>query len=385
MINLNPFLRYRNILIPLADVICIIIGYIFTFYLIIDAELFFSPELQLSIVLSIIIYQIVFRLTGRYNTIIRYETEQDYITYILLCFISSILVSLSGELLFHFSEVSVKQSVGSGLIIGVLIVTYHLTIRYSFMSNMSNSNDNSNNEKQKNLLIIGGGYAANDIITTIRSTLKGKYNIVGIIDDNHARSGYYVSRIKILGDRHDIIKICELYDVDLIFFSIVNIDNQNKKEILNICRKTNAKVKILPGLRELIIEKDLYNTLRDVEAKDLLGREPVQLDNDNIHSLIKNKVVLVTGGGGSIGEELCKQIMLYEPKQLLMLDIYENNLYNIELELKDKYPTRDIKAIIATIRDENRLKAIFKEYSPEIVFHAAAQDRKSTRLNSSHW
>lgn len=372
MINLNPFLRYRNILIPLADVICIIIGYIFTFYLIIDAELFFSPELQLSIVLSIIIYQIVFRLTGRYNTIIRYETEQDYITYILLCFISSILVSLSGELLFHFSEVSVKQSVGSGLIIGVLIVTYHLTIRYSFMSNMSGSNDNSNNEKQKNLLIIGGGYAANDIITTIRSTLKGKYNIVGIIDDNHARSGYYVSRIKILGDRHDIIKICELYDVDLIFFSIVNIDNQNKKEILNICRKTNAKVKILPGLRELIIEKDLYNTLRDVEAKDLLGREPVQLDNNNIHSLIKNKVVLVTGGGGSIGEELCKQIMLYEPKQLLMLDIYENNLYNIELELKDKYPTRDIKAIIATIRDENRLKAIFKEYSPEIVFHAAA-------------
>ncbi|WP_052331818.1 UDP-N-acetylglucosamine 4,6-dehydratase family protein [Methanobrevibacter oralis] len=116
----------------------------------------------------------------------------------------------------------------------------------------------------------------------------------------------------------------------------------------------------------------MYNTLRDVEAKDLLGREPVQLDNNNIHSLIKNKVVLVTGGGGSIGEELCKQIMLYEPKQLLMLDIYENNLYNIELELKDKYPTRDIKAIIATIRDENRLKAIFKEYSPEIVFHAAA-------------
>ena len=259
MINLNPFLRYRNILIPLADVICIIIGYIFTFYLIIDAELFFSPELQLSIVLSIIIYQIVFRLTGRYNTIIRYETEQDYITYILLCFISSILVSLSGELLFHFSEVSVKQSVGSGLIIGVLIVTYHLTIRYSFMSNMSNSNDNSNNEKQKNLLIIGGGYAANDIITTIRSTLKGKYNIVGIIDDNHARSGYYVSRIKILGDRHDIIKICELYDVDLIFFSIVNIDNQNKKEILNICRKTNAKVKILPGLKELIIEKKCWD------------------------------------------------------------------------------------------------------------------------------
>jgi len=152
----------------------------------------------------------------------------------------------------------------------------------------------------------------------------------------------------------------------------VNIDNKNKKEILEICNKTQAEVKVLPDLRELITEENLYHSLRNVEIEDLLGREPVELDNNNIKSLINDKIVLVTGGGGSIGEELCRQIMLHNPKQLLMLDIYENNLYSIELELKSKYPNNDIKAIIANIRDEERMFDIFEEYSPEIVFHAAA-------------
>ena len=129
---------------------------------------------------------------------------------------------------------------------------------------------------------------------------------------------------------------------------------------------------MLPGLRELISEENLYQSLRDVEIEDLLGRDPVELDNNNIKSLINEKVVLVTGGGGSIGEELCRQIMLHNPKQLLMLDIYENSLYDIELELKAKYPDSDIQAIIANIRDKERMFEIFDEFSPEIVFHAAA-------------
>ena len=152
----------------------------------------------------------------------------------------------------------------------------------------------------------------------------------------------------------------------------MTIDNKNKKEILEICNRTNAKVKVLPDLRELITEENLYNSLRDIEIEDLLGRDPIRLDNNNIKSLIENKIVLVTGGGGSIGEELCRQIMLHNPKLLLMLDIYENSLYSIELELKAKYPNNEIKAIIANIRDKQRMFDLFEEYHPEIVFHAAA-------------
>ena len=221
-------------------------------------------------------------------------------------------------------------------------------------------------------MLIGGGYSANDIIKTINSTLKGEYEIVGIIDDNKKRMGYSVAGVRIIGNRNDIIRICEKYDVDEIFFSIVNIDTKDKKEILTLCNKTNAQVKVLPDLRELITEENLFHSLRDVEIEDLLGRDPIELDNNNIKSLINGKVVLVTGGGGSIGEELCRQIMLHNPKQLLMLDIYENSLYNIELELKAKYPNDDIVAIIANIRDRERMFEIFEDFSPEVVFHAAA-------------
>ncbi len=270
------------------------------------------------------------------------------------------------------SNPSIKLNLTLGVIIGLLIVASRLIIKYILLANVINKGINYTPENQKKLLIIGGGYSANDIIKTLNTTLKGRYDIVGIIDDNKKRMGYSVAGVRIIGTREDIGRICEKYNVDSIFFSIVNIDNKNKKEILEICSKTGAKVKVLPDLRELITEENLYHSLRDIEIEDLLGRDPIRLDNNNIKSLIENKVVLVTGGGGSIGEEICRQIMLHNPKQLLMLDIYENNLYSIELELKSKYPNNDIKAIIANIRDEQRIYDLFEEYNPEIVFHAAA-------------
>ncbi|WP_298519649.1 nucleoside-diphosphate sugar epimerase/dehydratase [uncultured Methanobrevibacter sp.] len=331
-----------------------------------------QKELIISIILTIIVLQIVFRISNRYTTIIRYENNQDYIIYIILSIVSALIVSLIEELILNMKNPSIKLNLAIGFLIGMIIVASRLIMRYMLLSDIVNKGINYTPEDQKKLLIIGGGYSANDIIKTLNTTLKGTYEIIGIIDDNKKRMGYSVAGVKIIGNRYDIEKICEKYDVDSIFFSIVNIDNKNKKEILEICNKTQAEVKVLPDLRELITEENLYHSLRNVEIEDLLGREPVELDNNNIKSLINDKIVLVTGGGGSIGEELCRQIMLHNPKQLLMLDIYENNLYSIELELKSKYPNNDIKAIIANIRDEERMFDIFEEYSPEIVFHAAA-------------
>ena len=259
-----------------------------------------------------------------------------------------------------------------GILVGLIIVFSRLIIRYWLLSDMVETGAEKDDEDREKLLLIGGGYSANDIINTLKTSFKGRYEIIGIIDDNRMRRGYSVSGIKIIGNRNDIERICEEYDVDTIFFTIVNIDNRNKKEILEICNRTKAKVKVLPGLRELISEENLYLSLRDVEIEDLLERDPVELDNNNIRLLIKDNVILVTGAGGTIGGELCRQIMLHSPSQLLMLDIYENSLYDVEQELKSKYLDSDIKAIIANIRDEKRIFDIFEEFSPEIVFHAAA-------------
>ena len=376
--KVDSFGKYRNFLLPLADCISIILGYYLMSVLITDSFLMnptstiTAREILISIVLSIIVFQIVFRIFKRYNTVIRYETNQDYLIYIFLSIISTIIVSLIEELILHMKNPSIKLNLTVGVIIGLMIVASRLILRYILLADVVNKGINYTSENQKKLLIIGGGYSANDIIKTLNTTLKGRYDIVGIIDDNKKRMGYSVAGVRIIGTRDDIGRICEKYNVDTIFFSIVTIDNKNKKEILEICSKTGAKVKVLPDLRELITEENLYHSLRDIEIEDLLGRDPIRLDNNNIKSLIQDKTVLVTGGGGSIGEEICRQIMLHNPKQLLMLDIYENSLYSIELELKAKYPNNKIKAIIANIRDEQRIMDLFEEYRPEIVFHAAA-------------
>ncbi|MBR3156369.1 MAG: polysaccharide biosynthesis protein [Methanobrevibacter sp.] len=362
----------------MMDCISIVLGYYLVSVLITDSFLMQPTsaitrnEIIISIVLAIIVFQVIFRLSKRYTNIIRYENNQDYILYIVLSLISSLVVSLIEDLFLGMKNPSIKLNLITGLVIGIIMISYRLIIRYVLLSDVAHKGIKPTSKNQKRLLIIGGGYSANDIIKTINSTLKGQYDIIGIIDDNKKRIGYSVAGVRIIGDRNDIIRICNANDVDEIFFSIVNIDNKNKKEILELCNKTGAKVKVLPSLTELITEENLYHSLRDVGIEDLLGRDPIELDNQNIKNLIQGKVVLVTGAGGSIGSELTRQIMIHNPKQLLILDNYENSLYDIELELKTNHPNNDIRAIVANIREKERLDAIFEKYTPEIIFHAAA-------------
>ena len=377
-VNVDAVAKYRNYLLPLMDCISIILGYYLVSVLITDSFLMQPTsavtrnELLISIVLAIIVFQIVFRLTKRYTNIIRYENNQDYLLYIILALASALIVSLIEDLVLNMKNPSVKLNLIIGLVIGIIMIAYRLIIKFVLLSDAVHRGMKNSGENKKRLLIIGGGYSANDIIKTVNSTLRGQYEIVGIIDDNKKRIGYSVAGVRIIGTRDDIVKVCEANNVDEIFFSIVNIDNKNKKDILEICSKTKAKVKVLPSLTELITEENLYHSLRDVGIEDLLGRDPIKLDNHNIKSLINGKVVLVTGAGGSIGSELCRQIMLHNPKQMLLLDNYENSLYDIELELKTNHPNDDIRAIVANIREKERLDSIFEKYTPEIVFHAAA-------------
>mgnify|MGYP000127313412 FL=1 len=226
--------------------------------------------------------------------------------------------------------------------------------------------------KAKNLLIIGAGMGAREIIITIKNSMRDRYNIVGIIDDNKNKLNHYILGIKVIGTRYEIPRFAKEYEVDEIFFAINKIDAVSRRKILEICQETGVKTRVLPTTEEVIDRQGAMNSLRNVQIEDLLGRDPIELDNKNIKNLIKDKTILVTGGGGSIGSELCRQIIKYKPQNLVILDIYENTLYDIERELEADYPTANIKAIIGSVRDKERLEEVFNKYKPNVVFHAAA-------------
>ena len=377
MEKLKKLSKFRNIILVILDIFCIAFAYYLgvvlitgNIYIFNDTE-YYAPRLTSSIIVSVIVYQVIFHVTGRYKNIIRYEDGKDYLIYFILCLISGVIVTIIRKV-FHIFMGETRVTILASIFIALLMISYRVIFRYILVNDVVNKGINRNKKDRKNLLIIGAGNAAHEIIKTIHSRMSETYNIVGIIDDNKKRLNYNVSGVKIIGNRNDIIRVCEENHIDLIFFSIANIDNENKKQILNICQETKAKVRILPGMKEIIKNKKLFENLRDVEIEDILGREQIKLDNKNIDTLIKDKIVLVTGGGGSIGSELCRQIMKYKPELLIILDIYENNLYDIELELKAKYPKAKIEAIIASVRDKKRLEEIFEKYNPTLVFHAAA-------------
>lgn len=195
---------------------------------------------------------------------------------------------------------------------------------------------------------------------------------IGVIDDDRSKLGTYINGVKVLGNRNDIKNIVENQKVDLILIAIASITSDEKKKIIEACHETKVKVKIMPGVYEMIGGKVNLTKMRDVDLRDLLGREEVKLSKDEIANYIKNKRVLVTGGGGSIGSELCRQIANFNPKELMILDIYENNAYDLEMELNRTHPELKKQVIIASVRDKEKLDSIFKSFKPQVVFHAAA-------------
>ncbi len=370
---MNLLKKHRNVILRLMDVIIVVMAY-YTAYILINDQVFINIEenriMINTILLAIMTYSCVLHIFKTYDNITRYETGYDYLIYVLACLISyTILTTL--KLTFKLNTIAnTRTNMVAALMIMTAIVSYRVIIRLILTEGYKVQKDGG--KLKKNVLIIGAGEAATIILKTLKSTMKDTYNVVGLVDDNINKLNYAVSGIKILGTRNDIIRICQEKNIELILFTISNISNEERKNILNICQQTGCKVRILPGAKELIQNKSLMDSFRNVEIEDLLGRDAIELDNKNIVKLIKNKVVLVTGGGGSIGSELCRQIIKYNPKKLVIVDIYENNLYDIEQELKYNYPNQNIYAIVASVRDKKRLNEIFEEFKPYLVFHAAA-------------
>ena len=225
---------------------------------------------------------------------------------------------------------------------------------------------------QERVMIIGAGSAGTMIINEMLSRRNLKLNPILLIDDRDFKQGKRISGVKVEGKRNDIVRLAEEKEIDTIILAIPSIDNENKREILEICKKTNCKVKIIPGIYEIISGEATVSKIKDVELEDLLGRDPIVLDNKGISSYLNNKVVLVTGAGGSIGSELCRQIIPFGQNKLVLFYIYENTVYDIQNELKANYPDIDMEVLIGSIRDKDRLEEVFKKYNVNVVFHAAA-------------
>lgn len=230
-----------------------------------------------------------------------------------------------------------------------------------------------NIKTSNNVMIIGAGEATNVIMREIQSSsYLANSNIACIIDDDRRKVGKYIRGVKVIGTRDKIKEAAKLYDIDEIIFAIPSASNEVKRDILNICKETDCTLKILPGVYQMVDGEVNVDSIRNVDVLDLLGRDPIEVDIESIMGYVKDKVIMVTGGGGSIGSELCRQLVSHKPKQLIIFDIYENNAYDIQQELKINYPDANVVTLIGSIRNVSRLESVFAQYKPDIVYHAAA-------------
>ena len=369
----NAKLFYRRTYLIIYDIISVIFSsYIavlirYEFHLDTVPEHFLTPInrfLPVNILLTLLIFYI-FRL---YHSLWAFAGETELQNLVVSCAISALLNSV-GLQFFKVSEQPVPKSYY--FLYMFVLISMMFVSRFSYRFLRSQKHKQQNKKNGISVMVIGAGEAANVIIKEIVNSNFSTMVIRCIIDDK-GKWGRYIQGIKVAGGRDRIIECADIYDIDEIIVAMPSISRPELRKILEICKETNCKLRSLPGMYQLVNGEVNVSKLRDVEVEDLLGRDPISVDLDSILGYVQNKTVLVTGGGGSIGSELCRQIASHRPKHLIILDIYENNVYDIQQELKTKYPDLRMTVLIASVRNTNRMNWIFEKYKPDIVYHAAA-------------
>lgn len=222
------------------------------------------------------------------------------------------------------------------------------------------------------VMLIGAGSAGQLILRDLHNAKEVNECVCCIIDDNPNKWGRFIDGVPIVGGRDDILLNVEKYRIEKIFLAIPSATAEQRRDILDICKETKCELKNLPGVYEFVTGNVTAKSMKDVAVEDLLGRDPIKVNMDEIYQFVADKVIMVTGGGGSIGSELCRQIAQHNPKQLIVFDIYENNAHAIGLELKDKFPKLNLEVLIGSVRDSRRINQVFAKYKPDVVYHAAA-------------
>lgn len=360
---------FKKILILCIDVALIVISMVFAYIITKES----APKTDYASVLiwflgNIALVVFVYKCSGLYSIIF---SSASIIDALRLCFaIFCILVAniiytaLSGRDVIGFSTCFVYAS--------FLFLFTGMTRFYKRAFNVGKYYISTNVEKKKRVMVVGAGKSGATLIAEMQSSDKTDYVPVCAIDDDPEKIGKSVCGVKVVGSTYEIKKYAKKYSVNEIHVTMPSVDKRRLSKIIARCNDAGCPVKILPGLYQLADGQVSVSSMREVDIQDLLGRDPVTVDINEIIGYIEDKTVLVTGGGGSIGSELCRQIASHNPKRLIILDIYENNAYNIEQELKRKLRNLDLVTLIASVRDYGKMKDVFAKYRPQIVFHAAA-------------
>ena len=354
------------------DVIAINFAYFFGLWLRFDLHFTNIPAEYMSAFLKFApIYTVftifVFAQLRLYNSLWRFASFSELNRVIVASVITTIF-NIVGMTAF------IQRMPLSYYIIGaVLQFGLTLMIRFSYRyMNLERGKREKDAKPLHNAMIIGAGAAGQTLIKELKSSGEVKSKACCVIDDNPNKWGRVMEGVPIVGGREDILTNVKKYKIDQILFAIPTASAQARREILNICKETDCELKQLPGIFQLANGEVSMSKMRPVAIEDLLGRDTIKVNMEEIFQYLKGKVILVTGGGGSIGSELCRQIAAHEPKQLIIFDIYENNAYDIEQELRRKYPELNLKVLIGSVRDSKRINQVFETYKPQIVYHAAA-------------
>ena len=310
---------------------------------------------------------VIFWILRLYQSVWRFASYSEMIRIIIATIVTSIIHIVGITALFGRMPVS-YYFVGMG--IQFLFV---LGIRFSYRFILLERSRKKGEETYASRVMLIGAGAAGQML--LRDSIKAKetnVKICCIIDDNSNKWNRYIEGVPVVGGRDEILLNVEKYHIDKIFLAIPSASAEEKRDILNICKETGCELKNLPGLYQFVTGEVSIKAMKDVAVEDLLGRDPIEVNMEEIFQYIRGKTILITGGGGSIGSELCRQIAGHEPRQLIIFDIYENNAYDIEQELKEKYPDLNLKVLIGSVRDSRRIQQVFETYQPEIVYHAAA-------------
>ena len=306
---------------------------------------------------------IVFLLFRMYNSMWKFASFSEFMRAFLGSLTASAIHSVAITVLCRRMPLS-YHILGAGFQFILLLV-----VRFF---NVTNGWREPKHVESKNVMLIGAGNAAQMILRDMTRANEINDRVACIIDDDPNKWHRTLDGIPVVGGRDDILSAVERYKVDKIFLAIPSASMQQKRDILAICSETGCELRQLPGMFQLMLGQVSVSDLKKVSVEDLLGREPIRADLEEVFSFINGKTVMVTGGGGSIGSELCRQIAAHNPRQLIIFDIYENNAYSIQLELKEKYPKLNLVTLIGSVRDSRRMFEVFETYRPQIVYHAAA-------------
>lgn len=361
--------KYRKQILIAFDILVLTISYVVPWVMIqgrVQMVLYY-PLLVSSCFYFVCCFEISFAASGMYDSLWRYAEIVEFFRLVLSCALS-IIMFIAGSLII-FKERQVPLSVFFLSAMFATSITLYSRLTYRMYRNTRISQG----KKRRRVMVIGAGEAAATLIHEQNRNPDPDVNIICVVDDAAEKIGRYMMGIKIMGDTPRIKELTEQCEIDTIILAIPSLDEEGRQRILKECSKTKCNLRILPDLRQIMSDGgDLTSRIRDVRVEDLLGRETVQLSTVS-SKLLEDKVVMVTGGGGSIGSELCRQIAGCKPRQLIIVDIYENSTYNVQQELLREYgESLQLNVEIASVRDSKKVDRLFAKFRPQVVFHAAA-------------